>query len=91
MSEDPYHTEFVSWRIDHFWFFSPTNGGWGGWGGHELSGKFNFFNPFLKGMYAPCIAKEVAAGLYSQTLSREGNLYNFQASKKARVQATFSM
>ena len=36
-----------------------------GWGGHELSGKFNFFNPFLKGMYAPCIAKEVAAWLHS--------------------------
>ena len=21
MSEDPYHTEFVSWRVDHFRFF----------------------------------------------------------------------
>ena len=88
MSEEPYHTEFVSWRIDHFCFFFTHKRGWGG---HELSGKFNFFNPFLKGMYAPCIAKEVAARLYSQTLSREGNLYDFQASKKARVQATFSM
>ena len=34
MSEDPYHTEFVSWRVEHFSFF--------------LRGKFHyFFNPSL--------------------------------------------
>ena len=30
VSEDPYHTEFVSWRVDHFSFFyfiSPRGGG----------------------------------------------------------------
>ena len=31
MSEDPYHTEFVSWRVDHFCrffnFFSTIGGG----------------------------------------------------------------
>ena len=24
MAEDPYHTEFVSWRVDHFLFFVKT-------------------------------------------------------------------
>ena len=46
MSEDPYHTEFVSWRVDHFSFsyFFSTRGG-----GQTLSGKFHyfFFNPSL--------------------------------------------
>ena len=29
MSEDPYHTEFVSWRVDHFliFHFFSTRGG----------------------------------------------------------------
>ena len=29
MPEDPYHTEFVSWRVDHFSFFNffPQRGG----------------------------------------------------------------
>ena len=41
VSEDPYHTEFVSWRVDHFLFFYffSTNGG----GGQALSGKFHYF------------------------------------------------
>ena len=36
MSEDPYHTEFVSWRVDHlsFFYFSSIKGG-----GETLSGK----------------------------------------------------
>ena len=25
VSEDPYHTEFVSWHVDHFWFFRIKN------------------------------------------------------------------
>ena len=43
MSEDPYHTEFVSWRVDHFsfFYFFSTNGGKGG--GQALSGKFHYF------------------------------------------------
>ena len=40
VSEDPYHTEFVSWRVDLFLFFIffPRRGG-----GHTLSGKFHYF------------------------------------------------
>ena len=44
MSEDPYHTEFVSWREDHFsfFFFFPIRGG-----GQTLSGKFHYFFSFF--------------------------------------------
>ena len=40
LSDDPYHTEFVSWHVDHFLFFLffPLRGV-GGWG-PELNGKF---------------------------------------------------
>ena len=52
VSEDPYHTEFVSWQVDHFSFFFiffPLRGEEGG--GQKLSGKFHyffFFNPSLR-------------------------------------------
>ena len=49
MSVDPYHTEFVSWRVDHFslFYLFSTKGG----GGQTLSGKFHYFfllNPSLR-------------------------------------------
>ena len=31
MSDNPYHSEFVSWHVYHFLFFSPIK--WGGWVG----------------------------------------------------------
>ena len=44
VSEDPYHTEFVSWRVDHFsfFYFFSTRGG-----GQTLSGKFHYFFLFF--------------------------------------------
>ena len=44
MPEDPYHTEFISWQVDHFsllflFFFSTNEEG----GGQALSGKFHYF------------------------------------------------
>ena len=46
LSDDPYHTEFVSWHIKHYLFFFSLRG----WvGGPILSGKFHYFafNPSL--------------------------------------------
>ena len=45
VSEDPYHTEFVSWRVDHFsfFYFFSTKGG----GGRSLVENSTFFGIFF--------------------------------------------
>ena len=51
VSEDPYHTEFVSWRVDHFsffYFFSTSGGGGGRRLGENSTNFFFFFEPFPK-------------------------------------------
>ena len=58
LSDDPYHTDFVSWHVDHFSFFEffPLIGV-GGWG-LDLDGKFHyFFNNLSVRSFAAIIVK----------------------------------